>query len=176
MAGRPIEREREGREPAPGARGYSWRTAWPGNQLARKHGVWARDVDDEAAEVVGALFAPEIVDRYPATVLIAAQAWVRRRRALGDIEERGMVLVDEDGNARPHPLLSVVSACERTLLDLSKRFGLDPRSEIEIVRALADADRVAGDLDELRAAGRAAWDREVDGPGSEELAAQEGSE
>jgi P27 family predicted phage terminase small subunit len=124
--------------------------------------VWAKDVDDEAAEVVGALFAVELVERYPAMALVAAQAWVRRRRALADIEERGMVLTDKDGNAKPHPLLPVVSACERTLLDLSKRFGLDPRSEVELVCAFVDADRVADGLEELRAAGRAAWVREVD--------------
>lgn len=142
------------------ARGYSWAPFEVGNQAARKHGVWASDVDEVAAEVVAALYAPELVERFPAMALLGAQCWVRRSRALEDIEERGMVLLDEDGNAKPHPLLGVVSTCERTLLDLSKRFGLDPRSEIEIVRGLAEADKVAGDLDALRAAGRAAWDRD----------------
>jgi hypothetical protein len=36
------------------ARGYSWPPFEPGNQLSRKHGVWAADVDQEAAEVAQA--------------------------------------------------------------------------------------------------------------------------
>lgn len=132
-----------------------------GNEAARTHGVWAADVDDEALEVVGALFASELVDRYPAMALVGAQAWVRRRRALADIEARGMV-IDE----KPHPLLRYVHQWERTLLDLSQRFGLDPRSDYELRRAQVDATRGAFDLDAALAAGRATRALEVPPEGS----------
>ena len=71
VSGRPIRRARGG-VPAPGATGYT-NTHPPfevGNQIGRRHGVWARDVDDEAAEVVGALYTPELVERYPAMAFV----------------------------------------------------------------------------------------------------------
>src|SRR5829696_2641339 len=47
-----------------------------------------------------------------------------------------MIVFEEKGNAREHPLLRHVPSWDRLLLDLSKRFGLDPRSELELTRAV----------------------------------------
>lgn len=121
-----------------------------GNQAARTHAVYAADVTDKAREVLQWLYAPELVERYPAIALMGAEVWVRRRRALTYIEDEG--LVDGDGDA--NPLLVVVDRCERRLLDLSKRFGLDPRSEVEVRRVRADAALAGFDLDQAVAAGR----------------------
>ena len=137
------------------ARGYKWPDAAPGNQLARKHGVFSRDVTDEARRVVGDLLSVEDVERYPAVALVFAEVWVRWRRALADIDRRGLVLGD-GVDAKPHPLLSYASRFEATLLDLSGRFGLDPRSEAGLARDRAEATRQVADLEGVRAAGRAA--------------------
>ncbi len=91
-----------------------------------------RDVDQEAAEVVGVLYDPKLVERYPAMALMGATIWVRRRRALADIERRGRVLIDADSNKRPHPLVELVGRWERTLLDISTRYGLDPKSDADL--------------------------------------------
>lgn len=115
----------------------------PGNQLGRRHGCFAADVTDEALEVLPHLYEPEQIERYPALAIIGAQAWIRRRRALADIEARGMVL---DGD-KPHPLLKHLHSWERTILDLSTRFGLDPRSDLDLRRAAVDATRAGFDLD-----------------------------
>lgn len=156
--------------PSP-ARGYSWPPFEPGNQAARKHGVWAKDVNDAALEIVSELYLPEVVERYPAMALIGAQTWERRRRALVDIEERGMVLFDDKGEARAHPLLAHVATWERTLLELSKRFGLDPRSDVELARGRADAQGAVFDLEALRARGRDAIEaRESEEPEPPEAA------
>jgi hypothetical protein len=130
----------------------------PGNQLARRHGVWAADVDDEAAEVVGQLFDPSAVERYPAMALVAAQVWVRRRRALADIEKRGMVIEHEDGAPTPHPLLRFLGMWERTLMEASQRFGLDPRSDLDLRRAAVEATRAGFDLQAAIATGAALLD------------------
>jgi hypothetical protein len=119
---------------------------WPpfegGNQAARTHGVWAKDVDEEAAEVLHALYPPELAARFPAAAALGAQVWVRRRRALADIDSRGLVIEDGKGGVRANPLLQPVTSWENTLLRIANEFGLTPRSEAELVR-----DRAVGALD-----------------------------
>jgi phage terminase small subunit len=133
------------------ARGYSWPPFEPRNQLARTHGVWAADVAEEALTVVRWLYQPDDVERHPAMALMGAEVWVRWRRALADVRKRGLVLAD----GSPNPLLPVIDRCERKLLDLSARFGLDPRSEAELARGRADAQHSAFDMEALVAKGRA---------------------
>jgi phage terminase small subunit len=158
----------------------------PGNQLARRHGVFAADATDEARQVVADLLSGEDIERYPAVALVFAEVWIRWRRALADIDRRGMVLGD-GVDAKPHPLLSYASRFEATLLDLSGRFGLDPRSEAGLARDRADATRSVADLEGVRASGRAArlaaearhaalpagWD---DGEGADGIGAEAGAE
>jgi hypothetical protein len=131
------------------ARDYSWADAAPGNQLARTHGVWAADVTDEAREILPRLFEQADIERHPLAAVLAAETWIRLRRAEADIAGRGMVLDD-----RPHPLLRYVSQWHRELLDVAREYGMTPRSEAEVARARADASRLAVDLDAIRARGR----------------------
>lgn len=156
MAGRPQRRARLGLAPAPGARGYTWPPFEPGNQVARTHGFWARVTDAEVLEAVGDVFGhqPDLVAEYPAIVAMGAEIWVRRRRALVDVERRGMVLVAPDGVSRPHPLLGEIDKAERRLLDLSARYGLDPRSDADLARARAGAVAAGIDVDSLVGAGK----------------------
>jgi phage terminase small subunit len=125
------------------------------NQIARKHGVWASDVGAEARKVVTDLLPASDVERYPAVALVFAEVWVRWRRALADIDRRGMVIGNGE-TLRAHPLLVYADRFERNLLDLCGRFGLDPRSEAGLARDRAEATRVVADLEGVRAAGRAA--------------------
>lgn len=155
MPGTPRKRERRGQDPHPWrgdpARQPRSRPPFePGNQVARKHGVWAADVRPEARDVVSGLYDPADVERYPAMAQLGAEIWVRWRRALADIAERGEVLAD----GSPHPLLRFVGQWERQLLDLSTRFGLDPRSDAALVRERAEASRSAADLDAITRRGR----------------------
>jgi phage terminase small subunit len=128
----------------------------PGNQVARRHGVWSADATDEAARVVGDLLPAADIDRYPLVALIFAETWVRWRRAVADIAARGEML-GEGTDAKAHPLLPVEARLRRDLLDLVGRFGLDPRAEAELARDRADAARVTVDLESVVARGRAAW-------------------
>ena len=158
MAGRPIRRARGGVK----AELVSRPPFEPGNQLGRTHGAFAGHVDEEAMAVLPWLFDAELIERYPAMAALGAQCWVRRQRALADIERRGQVLVDGDGNVKAHPLLRYLGQWERTLLELSARFGLDPRSDFELRRAAADASQAAFDIEAAVSVGRAALEaREV---------------
>lgn len=123
-----------------------------GNQVARKHGVWAADVPVRARELVVGLFGAETVERHPMIALRAAETWVRVRRAEADIAERGEVL--EDG--KPHPLLGHLRAWDGYLLAVAREYGMTPRSEAELVRDQADAARLVVDLDAIQQRGREA--------------------
>ncbi len=160
MAGQPRRRAREGLDPHPlrtanPARGYSWRAFEPGNQVARTHGYWAKIDDTEVLEAVEDLYGhqPDLVRAYPVMARVGAEVWVRRQRALADIEARGLV-VDVDGEPKQHPLLEHVDRCERRLLDLSARYGLDPRSDADLARARAGAVAAGIDVDSLIGAGK----------------------
>jgi phage terminase small subunit len=132
-----------------------WPEFEPGNQIARKHGVWSADVTVEARRVVADLLSVEDIERYPQVALVFAEVWVRWRRALADIDRRGMV-IGRGKTLRAHPLLVFADRFERNLLDLCGRFGLDPRSEAGLARDRAEASRSVADLEGVRAAGRAA--------------------
>jgi hypothetical protein len=147
MAGRP---RRRGSDFVPSAR-----VAQPyeiGNTAALKHGAWASDVPALAREVVGQLFAPELVERHPAVALRAAECWVRLRRAEADVTTRGEIL--EDG--KEHPLLGRIVQWDNYLLAVAREYGATPRAEAQLVTARADAARQVVDLDAIRARGRAA--------------------
>lgn len=140
-----------------------------GNQAARTHGVWASDATDEARRVVGDLLPEHDVVRFPLVALIFAETWIRWRRAVADIAQRGEML-GKGATAKPHPLLGVEARLRRDLLDLVGRFGLDPRSEAQLAHDRADATRLAADLDRVVERGRAAWRvaRPTDGAGASE--------
>ncbi len=163
MTGRPKKRARGGAK----APLVSRPPFEPGNQAARTHGYWAKVDDTELLATVDDLYGhqPDLIDRYPAIAAMGAGIWIRRRRALADIDKRGMVITDHAGDERPHPLLEHVDRCERRLLELSRRYGLDPRSDAELTRHRAGAVAAGFDLDALRARGRETLDaRTADTP------------
>src|SRR5262249_49751691 len=79
-------------------------------------------------------------------------------RARADIARRGQTLGDGD-DERPHPLLSHLTRCEATLLELSNRFGLDPKAEWLLARDRSEASRALVDLEAVRKAGAEARQR-----------------
>jgi len=160
MAGKPRERARTGRAPAVGARGYSWvnfdEDPDHAAAVATRHGVWSkRRVDPLTAELAAGLLAdrPDL-ERYPETVLAWARAEARCVLLADWVAEHGLVTADGE---TPAPL-RYVAQFERLALNLRSRLGLDPRSEIELVRESAEAARSAVDLDALRERGRAVLD------------------
>lgn len=154
MAGQPVRREQTGSEPAPGARGYSWPPFAPGHTLSMRSGIWsARKVDPLAAELAaGLLDERPFLARYPETVWAWARAEARCALLSDWIAEHGLV----DAEGVPSAPLRYVAQFEKLAIDLRARLGLDPRSELDLVRDSAEAERSAVDLDALRARGRAA--------------------
>lgn len=90
--------------------------------------------------------------------VLGATVWLRRRRALADIEGGGMVLFDAVGIEKAHPLLELVGRWERQLLDLSARFGRDPKSDADVPRSRAGAVAASYDRSAARAAGQTAME------------------
>jgi hypothetical protein len=152
MAGRPRSRGDDftpsPREKQPFAPGN---TAAVGNRGPRTHGAFA-NVAEEARQVIAMLFDADAIARHPLVALLAAETWLRCRRAEVDIAERGETL--DDGT--PHPLLTHLRGWHRELIDIAREFGMTPRSEASLVRERADASRLVVDLDAIRARGRAA--------------------
>lgn len=152
MAGQPKTRAVEGRQPKPGARGYKWPDAEPGNTLAVKHGGWSER-----------LIAETIEELRPAMQRIIDQcAWLQPidEWAISDyLYDRARLLrirrwVEEQDDAEG-PLHEgadrEVNRLMRRCLDHRARLGLDPasRSRLALERALAPdvAAAIAG-LDE----------------------------
>ena len=140
------------------ARNYSWRTAWPGNELAKKSGAFSeRSVAPLAAELAAGLLAdrPDLAV-YPDVVV----AWSRaeaRCRLLADWFDDGFFR--PDGEERPG--IRYVVQFEKQASDLRAKLGLDPVSEAKLARDRATASVVAYDLDALAARGRQALQARV---------------
>src|SRR4051794_3997204 len=128
------------------ARGYKWADATPGNRIALKHGIYASDVVEVATNVAGDLLPPSVIERFPAMSLVFAETWVRWRRALADIDKRGMVIGDDE---KANPVLGYEGGLRRSLLELSQRFGLDPRSDVELQRSKAEGTLALVDLEAI---------------------------
>lgn len=154
MAGHPIRRAREGRLPAPGARGYRWATATAGNTLGQRHGAFStRKVDPVALELVSGLLEdrPDL-ERYPEAVW----AW-------GRAEARCLIFDEYLQDHEPWSeaglkVASWVHRVEGQAQRMRERLGLDPRGEAELLRESAEAQHATFDLDALRARGREAMD------------------
>lgn len=150
MAGKPVRRARTGQPPAPGARGYKWADATPGNAIALRHGVHsARRVDPIAAELVAGVLAdrPDL-RRHPEATLAWARAEARCILA-------GEWLMDHppwtDEGQR---LLSWTSRVEAQAQRMRERLGLDPLAEAVLARERTEATHASFDLDSLLAKGR----------------------
>lgn len=157
MPGRPARRSRGGPQhpdggPSP-ARGYRWEPFAEGNVVSLRHGAHAaRKVDPLAAELAtGLLVDRPDLERFPEVLLAWARAEARCILLAEWQLEHG--LIDDDGNVRGG---RYVAQFERLASDLRSRLGLDPRSEAELLRDRAEAERSVVDLDAIRARGRAA--------------------
>jgi hypothetical protein len=167
MAGRPRRRERTGRPPAPGARGYSWRNFGedrPGDpvpdggdyaaSVSTRHGALSdRRIDPVAAELARGLLAdrPDL-EGFPEAI----GAWARAESRCILLAEWFAThgLLDAEGKATASE--SLLSSSERLAMQLRASLGLDPRSEAALAAEQADAARSVVDLDALRARGREA--------------------
>jgi hypothetical protein len=131
-----------------------------------RHGAWSsRRVDPVAQELIAGLLddRPDL-RRYPEAVMAWARAEARCILLASYQVEHG--LVDADGNV---PGGKYVAQFERLATDLRARLGLDPRSEAELARDRADAERSVVDLDALRSRGRVLLDaRDVEASGVSE--------
>ena len=129
---------RGGRPPRP-ARGYSWPTATPGNEIALKHGAYsAARVDPVAAELVETaksavayLAAPE----FEAALQAWGRAEARARLLAGWISENGLL----DAKGKPRHAATFLVTCERQAAEARARLGLDPTSRAKLERDVAHA-------------------------------------
>jgi len=134
------------------ARGYKWRDAWPGNDLAVKHGARSPRIVSERAEELLAGLAHERPDllAYP----LAVEAWSRAESRVQIVEDyvaqHGLL----DPAGKPHGVLRYVAAWERLAKELRDDLGLSPRAEAALARERANARATSLDLGELRARGR----------------------
>lgn len=131
-------------QPTP-ARRYRWATAWPGNELAVKHGAWSpRRVEPLAAEILRA--TQETVTWWRPADEASAWAWARTEARVqlitkwlidcgGDLDDEGEVR----GAARELDRLEARAESLRSTL------GLDPLS-----RARLGRDVAAGQVDVAR--------------------------
>jgi hypothetical protein len=152
MAGQPVRREREGRSPAPGARGYSWAPFAEGHTVSTRHGAFSeRRVHPLAVELMAGLLADRAdLERFPEVVMAWARAEARCVLLAEWQVEHGFI--DDEGNVRGGKW---VGTFERLAQDLRARLGLDPRSEAELVRESAQAHHASFDLEAVIAKGRA---------------------
>ena len=112
------------------ARGYKWRDAWPGNDLALRHGAHSeRKVQPIADELAASLCAVRRTSTSPST-------GTRSRRGVGPRAERVVLLtawcdehglVDEDGKATG--AANLLEKVERAAARCRERLGMDPRSD-----------------------------------------------
>ncbi len=145
------------------ARGYKWRDAWPGNDLALRHGAtpsgrssrsptnWPRPL---------CAVRPDLdVAEYRHTVAAWSRAEARVVLLTAWCDEHG--LVDEDGKATG--AANLLEKVERAAARCRERLGMDPRSDAELVILRGQARHARSDLDALVEAG-ARVRAEVEGP------------
>ncbi len=136
------------------ARGYKWPQAWPGNDLALKHGAHsdsriepvAADITAHAIEAVPWLQAPE----YAAALAAWSRAEARCALLADYLDEHG--LLDEKGDVRP--AADLVVKLERQASEARSKLGLDPISRAALERNLTTSARGRVDMAKELAEGR----------------------
>lgn len=159
--GTEVERPRVGGP----ARGYSWRTAWPGNDLALEHGAHSpRRVQPIADELHAQLVAEAPWTASTAFAgTVRSWAWAEGQAVLLRrwIDEHG--LLDDEGEERSAARL--LDRVEGRLSKLRDQLGLNPQALGRLLATAADVAHATGDtetLASLQAEGRKILDtREV---------------
>jgi hypothetical protein len=138
---------------APG-RGYRWRTAWPNNDLAVKHGIHASaeklDQDPRAAEIEA-----DLLTRYP---WLRDPAFESARVALRRVEQRiarAVEWLEEHGEIDPDTgkvadVAHHLSRLERLARDLRNDVGGAPVAAAKLVAIARDQVDVGGELARAR--------------------------
>ncbi|MDA8046505.1 MAG: hypothetical protein M0Z30_14905 [Actinomycetota bacterium] len=148
------------------ARGYKWRDAWPGNDLALKHGAWSdRRVGPLAAELTAELAETAPWTSRPAFRATVA-AWARVEARVRLVSDWLDTVGDLDEQGRPRPATVLLDRLEARAGKLRAALGLDPGSlarlmaTVSAVRrseaAALGGDPLDGVLAELMAESRAA--------------------
>lgn len=157
MAGQPRRRGRQGESPHPWRDDPSLSSRppfEPGNEVSVRHGAFSRRRFEPLARelIAGVLEDRPDLARFPEALAAWADSEARAWLLRDWLTEQGMFV---DGET--------AEGCLRWLVQFDRRaeagrirLGLDPRSEMELVRAAAEAEASTFDLDALRAAGRKA--------------------
>lgn len=123
------------------ARGYKWRDAWPGNDLATKHGAHS----ERLVAPVAARLAAELAVDAPWTARpahrAAVAAWARTEARLqlvaGWLDEHG----DLDDDGRPRPATLLLDRLESRVARLRHELGISPLGHARLLQAVADVVR-----------------------------------
>jgi ribulose-5-phosphate 4-epimerase/fuculose-1-phosphate aldolase len=138
------------------ARGYSWPPFQRNNQVGLRHGAFSkRRFEPLARELIeGVLAEHPHLGRHPEALASwadsEARAWLLRDWLTG----HGMFT---EGKTTEGAIKFLIQFDRRAEAG-RKALGLDPRSELELVREAAEAEASRFDLDALRERGRKALD------------------
>jgi hypothetical protein len=139
------------------ARGYSWPPFETGNEVGLRHGAFSkRRFEPLARELIeGVLAEHPHLGRHPEALASWADSEARAWLLRDWLTERGMF---DAGGASTEGALKWLIAFDKRAEAGRKALGLDPRSELELVREAAEAEASTFDLDALRQRGRKALD------------------
>jgi hypothetical protein len=139
------------------ARGYSWPPFQRNNEVGLRHGAFSkRRFEPLARELIeGVLAEHPHLRRHPEALASWADSEARAWLIRDYLSERGMFGA---GGASTEGALKWLVAFDKRAEAGRKALGLDPRSELELVREAAEAEASTFDLDALRRRGRAALD------------------
>jgi hypothetical protein len=137
------------------ARGYSWPPFQRNNQASLRHGAFSkRRFEPLARELIeGVLAEHPRLRRHPEALASWADSEARAWLIRDYLTEHGMF---GRGGASTEGALKWLIAFDKRAEAGRKALGLDPRSELELVREAAEAEGAAFDLDALRRRGRKA--------------------
>jgi hypothetical protein len=137
------------------ARAYSWPPFEKDNEVGLRHGAFSkRRIEPVAAELIAGVLAerPDL-QRFPEALAAWADSEARAWLLRDWLTERGMFGA---GGASTEGALKWLIAFDKRAEAGRKALGLDPRSELGLVREAAEAEGAAFDLDALRERGRKA--------------------
>lgn len=156
------------------ARRYKWADATPGNQLARRHGLYSADRSEQVAAEVEAM-AEQVAERFPWT---AAYADERRAYARALVDEREIHdYLDQvgplDKNHHERPAVRTAEKFSARAARCRAALGLSPMAHARLLALVAEVvrqhpertDQLDRSLDALLAEGRAALLRGAERPG-----------
>jgi hypothetical protein len=136
------------------ARKYTWAPFEPGHTLSLQHGGYSPRVYGDTAEALVAWVLEQRPHLAPYSTAVAAWAELEARCGVlrAHLDEHGML----DDRGRPRPAVELLLRLERQADRARQRLGLDPRADVDLVKATAETQHLTSDLDAIREAGRKA--------------------